>query len=48
MFKLLITGFMAAAFLTGCATPRGEATRLAVDEILINRNHSGAAAHRFD
>ena len=34
MFKILITGFMAAALLTGCATPRGEATRLAVDEAL--------------
>ncbi len=34
MFKILITGFMAAAFLTGCATPIGEATRLAVDEAL--------------
>ena len=34
MFKILITGFMAAAFLTGCATPRGEATRLAVEEAL--------------
>ena len=34
MFKKLITGFMAAAFLAGCTTPRGEATRLAVDEAL--------------
>ncbi len=34
MFKKLITGFMAAAFLAGCMTPRGEATRLAVDEAL--------------
>ena len=35
MFKILITGFMAAAFLTGCATPPiGESTRLAVEEAL--------------
>ena len=34
MFKKLIAGFMAAAFLAGCMTPRGEATRLAVDEAL--------------
>ena len=27
MFKKLIIGFTAAAFLAGCATPRGEATR---------------------
>jgi len=34
MFKKLFTGFMAAAFLAGCMTPRGEATRLAIDEAL--------------
>jgi len=34
MFKKLFTGFMAAAFLVGCMTPRGEATRLAIDEAL--------------
>ena len=34
MFKKLFTAFMAAAFLAGCMTPRGEATRLAIDEAL--------------
>ena len=45
MFKKLIAGFMAAALLLGCATPRGEATRLAVDEALdeASRPHSAPA-----
>ncbi len=34
MFKNLITGFAMAAFLVGCATPRGEATRSAIDAAL--------------
>ncbi len=36
MFKKLITGFTAAAFLMGCATsmPRGEATRAAIEAAL--------------
>ena len=38
MFKILITGFMAAAFLTGCATPipRGEATRSGIEAALFD------------
>ena len=45
MFKKLFTGFMAAAFLAGCMTPRGEATRLAIDEALdaASRPHSAPA-----
>jgi len=45
MFKKLFTGFMAAAFLAGCITPRGEATRLAIDEALdaASRPHSAPA-----
>jgi MSHA biogenesis protein MshL len=34
MFKKLMTCFTAAAFLAGCAVPRGEATRSAIDEAL--------------
>ena len=34
MFKIIITCIMAAAFLAGCATPRGEATREAIDAAL--------------
>ncbi len=34
MFKKLITGFAAAAFLAGCATPRGEATRSGIEAAL--------------
>ena len=35
MFKNLITGFAIAAFLAGCATNRGEATRSAIDAALV-------------
>ena len=34
MFKKLMTCFTVAAVLLGCATPRGEATRSAIDEAL--------------
>ncbi len=34
MFKIIITCIMAAAFLAGCATPRGEATREAIEAAL--------------
>jgi hypothetical protein len=34
MFKKLIIGFTAAAFLAGCATPRGEATRASIEAAL--------------
>jgi MSHA biogenesis protein MshL len=34
MFKKLMTCFTAAALLAGCAVPRGEATRSAIDEAL--------------
>jgi len=35
MFKNLVTGFAIAAFLAGCATNRGEATRSAIDAALV-------------
>jgi len=43
MFKKLMTCFTAAAFLAGCAVPRGEATRSAIDEALIEASLPAAA-----